>query len=128
VRPGRLAFRVFELAGRLEHLNGRNVRIFLDTAIRRLLATTNILTMLAVGPCAVLVPQPLAAQQAEQQPAALDPARLDDVVARVALYPDPLLAQVIAAATFAEQIPAATQWANQHKNLKDNVLAQAAAQ
>jgi hypothetical protein len=101
------------------------MRILLDTAIRRLMATTNILTILAVGPGAVLVPRPLAAQQGEQEPPKLNPGQLDDVVARVALYPDPLLAQVMAAATFPEQIPAATQWANQHRNLKGDTLAQA---
>jgi hypothetical protein len=97
--------------------------IFLHAAIRQLLGTVNILAILAVGPCAVLVQQPLAAQQAE--PARLSPAALDDVVARVALYPDPLLAQVMAASTFVEQISAADQWAVQHKNLKGDALAQA---
>jgi hypothetical protein len=102
------------------------MRIFLDTVNRRLLIATNILAILTVGPCAVLSPPPLAAQQqAEAQPAKLDPAALDDVVARVALYPDPLLAQVMAAATFAEQISAAAQWAAQHKNLKGDALTQA---
>jgi len=101
------------------------MRIFLDTVIRRLLVAANLLAILTVGPCAILVPQPVAAQQAEPQPAKLDPAALDDVVARIALYPDPLLAQVMAAATFAEQIPAATQWASQHKNLKGDALTQA---
>ena len=82
--------------------------IFLDNVIRRFLAATNILAMLTIGPCAILTPRPLAAQQAEPQPANLSPEELNDVVARVALYPDPLLAQVMAAASFAEQISAAT--------------------
>jgi hypothetical protein len=99
--------------------------IFLHAAIRRLLGAVNILAILAVGPCAVLVQRPLAAQQADSQPAKLSPAALDDVVARVALYPDPLLAQVMAASTFVEQISAADQWAVQHKNLKGDALAQA---
>ena len=99
--------------------------IFLDTVVRRLLVALNLLAILSVGPCAILAPQSLAAQQAEPQPAKLDPAALDDVVARIALYPDPLLAQVMAAATFAEQIPAAAQWASQHKNLTGDALTQA---
>src|SRR5215207_4814696 len=101
------------------------MRIFLETTNRRLLAATNILAILTVGPCAILVPKPLQAQEAEQQPAKLAPAVLDQTVARVALYPDPLLAQVMAASTFSEQIPAATQWAAQHKTLKGDALAQA---
>jgi hypothetical protein len=101
------------------------MRIFLYTEIRRLLGTVNILAILAGGPCAVLIPQHLAAQAAQTQPAKLSPAALDDVVARIALYPDPLLAQVMAAASFVEQISAATQWADQHSNLKGDALAQA---
>ncbi len=99
--------------------------IFSDPVNRRLVVATNLLAILTFGPCAVLAPRPLAAQAAETQPAKLAPAALDDIVARVALYPDPLLAQVLAAATFAEQIPAATQWAAQHKALKGDALAQA---
>jgi len=93
------------------------MRIFLDTVIRRLLAATQVLAILTVGPCA--------AQQGDPQPQRLDPTALDNVVARVALYPDPLLAQVMAAASFVEQIPAAAQWADQHKSLKGDALAQA---
>ena len=100
------------------------MRIFLDTVIRRALIATNILAILTLGPCAVLLP-PLAAQQEEAQPARLAPAVLDNVVARDALYPDPLLAQVMAAATFSEQVPAAAQWASQHSNLKGDALVQA---
>ena len=101
--------------------------IFLDTVNRRFLAGINIMAILTIGPCSVFTPVPVTAQQAEPQPAKLAPAALDDVVARVALYPDPhpLLAQVMAAATFAEQIPSATQWAEQHKTLKGDALAQA---
>jgi len=101
------------------------MRILFETVVRRLLVAINILLMLTVGPCAILAPPPLAAQQTEPQPPKLSPAELDNVVARIALYPDPLLAQVMAAATFAEQIPAANQWAAQHKALKGEALAQA---
>ena len=87
--------------------------------------SANVLAILTIGPCAVLLPRPLAAQQAEAQPARLDPAVLDLLVGRVALYPDPLLAQVMAAATFSEQIPAAAQWSAQHKYLKGDALVQA---
>ena len=100
------------------------MRIFLDTVFRRILISASIVAILTLGPCAVLLP-PLSAQQAEAQPPRLSPEALDTVVARVALYPDPLLAQVMAAATFAEQVPAAAQWAAQHKNLKGDPLVQA---
>jgi hypothetical protein len=47
------------------------------------------------------------------------------LVARVALYPDPLLAQVLAGATFPDQIPDASRWADQHHYLQGDALAQA---
>src|SRR5579862_1827953 len=51
------------------------------------------------------------------------PQQLDSLVSRVALYPDPLLAQVLAAATFSDQIPDAARWADQHHYLTGDVLA-----
>jgi hypothetical protein len=51
------------------------------------------------------------------------PARLDELVAPIALYPDPLLAQVLAAATFHDQIPDAARWADQHRELAGQALA-----
>jgi hypothetical protein len=53
------------------------------------------------------------------------PDQLDRLVSRVALYPDPLLAQVLAAATFSDQIPDAAKWADEHHYLKGDELAQA---
>jgi hypothetical protein len=50
---------------------------------------------------------------------------LDQLVARIALYPDPLLAQVLAAATYPNDIPAAAQWADQHHYLVGQDLANA---
>jgi hypothetical protein len=50
---------------------------------------------------------------------------LDRLVSRVALYPDPLIAQVLAAATFQDQIPPAAQWADQHHYLTGDGLAAA---
>jgi Protein of unknown function (DUF3300) len=59
------------------------------------------------------------------QPAALTPPQLDQLVARIALYPDPLLAQVLTASTFWDEIPEAAAWADQHSYLKGDALAQA---
>ena len=47
-------------------------------------------------------------------PAAFPPAELERIVSPIALYPDPLLAQVLAAATFSADIPDAAHWADQH--------------
>jgi len=43
-------------------------------------------------------------------------------VSPVALYPDPLLAQVLAAATFSQDIPEAARWADQHHYLTGQAL------
>src|SRR5258708_11415643 len=51
------------------------------------------------------------------------PEQLDNLVARIALYPDPLLAQVLAAATFPDQIPDAARWADQHHYVNGDALA-----
>jgi hypothetical protein len=59
------------------------------------------------------------------QPVALTPSQLDQLVARIALYPDPLLAQVLTASTYWSEIPEAASWADQHSYLKGDALAQA---
>jgi len=45
------------------------------------------------------------AQPASGPPVVLKPDQLDQLVSRIALYPDPLLAQVLTVSTFPEQIP-----------------------
>lgn len=51
------------------------------------------------------------------------PAELDTLVSTIALYPDPLLVQVLAASVHGDEIPGAADWANQNKNLKGKELA-----
>src|SRR5581483_10695982 len=58
-------------------------------------------------------------------PPAYPPAQLDDLVSRIALYPDPLLSQVLAAATYPGEIQEAARWANQHAYLHGDPLARA---
>ena len=53
------------------------------------------------------------------------PEQLDKLVARIALYPDSLLAQVLTASTYWDQIPEAAAWADQHSYLKGDALASA---
>jgi len=59
------------------------------------------------------------------QPPMLPPPELDNLVNRIALYPDPLLAQVLAAATFPNDIPDAARWADEHHYLTGDALAAA---
>jgi len=58
-------------------------------------------------------------------PPSFAPGQLDQLVARVALYPDPLLAQILAAATYSNDIQPAAQWADQHHYLTGQALASA---
>jgi hypothetical protein len=51
------------------------------------------------------------------------PPQLDRMVSRIALYPDPLLAQTLAAATFPDQISDASYWADEHRGMGGNELA-----
>lgn len=44
--------------------------------------------------------------------------RLDDLLAPIALYPDPLLAQVLAASTYPLDVVVAARWASQHPALE----------
>jgi Protein of unknown function (DUF3300) len=60
---------------------------------------------------------------ASAQPPLPPPPALDRMVQRIALYPDPLLAQIMTAATYYDQIPPADMWANQHKYLHGDQLA-----
>src|SRR6476619_4790397 len=51
--------------------------------------------------------------------------QLDSLVAPIALYPDPLLAQVLAASTYPLEMVQLQQWLAKHKDLKDKALAEA---
>jgi hypothetical protein len=77
-------------------------------------AVTVILAALAVAPVFSQAPPPI-----------LPPQQLDQLVSRIALYPDPLIAQILAGATYPDQIPPAAMWADQHHYLSGAALAQA---
>jgi hypothetical protein len=62
-----------------------------------------------------------------QAPPYYPPQELQRLLSRIALYPDPLLAQILTASTFPDDIPAAAQWADQHHYLTGDALAQAIA-
>jgi hypothetical protein len=51
--------------------------------------------------------------------------QLDSLVAPIALYPDPLLAQVLAASTYPLEIVQLQQWLEKNKGLKDQALVNA---
>src|ERR1700728_4588174 len=72
--------------------------------------------------------------QAESPPPAMPPPapvpqqsteELQQLVAPIALYPDALVAQILAAATHPTQIVEADRWVQQHPDLKGDALAKA---
>jgi Protein of unknown function (DUF3300) len=50
------------------------------------------------------------------------PQQLDDLVAPIALYPDPLLAEILAASTYPMEIAEAQQWVQDHPKWKPSKL------
>jgi hypothetical protein len=68
---------------------------------------------------------PQAPPAPQAAPPAYTPVQLDQMVSPIALYPDPLLAQILAGATYPDQIPDAAQWADQHHYLTGQALADA---
>lgn len=63
--------------------------------------------------------------QGVPQPPTWSPQDLDQLTAPYALYPDPLLAQVLTASTFSNEIPDADGWARSHAYLTGDALARA---
>src|SRR6202007_353385 len=71
--------------------------------------------------------QEQAAASDQQEAAKLPPDQLDSLVAPIALYPDPMLAQVLAASTYPLEIIQLQQWVTKNKDLKDKALVDAVA-
>ena len=57
------------------------------------------------------------------QAAQESPEQLQQLVAPIALYPDALIAQILAAATYPDQIVKAEEWMGKHKHLEGEKLA-----
>src|SRR6516225_9090477 len=74
-------------------------------------------------------PPPVAQPGPEAQAAQILTAQqLDNLVAPIALYPDPLLGQVLAASTYPLELVEAQQWLQQNKTLSGTQLMDAARQ
>src|ERR1017187_6380269 len=67
-------------------------------------------------------------QQAPIQAQMLAPEQLDDLVAPIALYPDPLLSQVLVASTYPLEVVEAQQWLQRNGSLRGQQLTEAARQ
>src|ERR1700733_368549 len=58
----------------------------------------------------------------------LNPQQLQNLVAPIALYPDNLLSEILAASTYPIEVVEAQQWLQQHRDLKGQQLMEAAEQ
>jgi len=86
---------------------------------------------LSLDGCKKEQPQSQPAQQAEAPAATYatpTPDQLYQLVAPIALFPDNLLAQVLAASTYPDQVSAAEQWLQQNSSVKGAQLAEAVNQ
>jgi hypothetical protein len=79
--------------------------------------------VLSIAPTLIFVC--VAAVPAAAQPVPLTPSQLDQLVARIALYPDPLLAQILTASTRWNEIREAAEWADHHGYLTGDAMAAA---
>ena len=70
---------------------------------------------------------PSTAPKAAAEETKLPPEQLDALVAPIALYPDPLLGQVLVASTYPLEIIQLQQWLAKNTGLKDKALADAVA-
>ncbi len=68
---------------------------------------------------------PAASSQADAPK--ITPDQLDSLVAPIALFPDPMLAQTLAASTYPLEVVQLQQWLEKHTDLKDKALADAVA-
>src|SRR3954452_17118221 len=73
-------------------------------------------------PPAQAQPAQPAPAQADAAQSLLKPEQLDRLAAPIALYPDALLANVLAASTYPLEVVQAERWVNGHKNLKGDAL------
>ena len=103
---------------------------FPNCCMRLVLPTVLVLTLLLGGACKPEVPAPPPGETpaaAKPAPAAAKPSRrapprnivfgkpqLDQMLAPIALYPDPLLAQVLMAATYPGDVSEAARWSREH--------------
>src|SRR5262249_6627460 len=71
---------------------------------------------------------PQAIAQEAEGPPPLKPEEIDQLVAPIALYPDPLLAQIFMASTYPLEIVQAARWSKENPGVKDKALEDAMQQ
>src|SRR6516164_5400605 len=100
-------------------------RYSLGENMRILLVMVLTLTLLPGDTMAAVPATRPAPAQSGGQASKIPPDQLDSLVAPIALYPDPLLAQTLAASTYPLEVIQLQQWLGKHKDLKDKALTDA---
>ncbi len=77
-----------------------------------------------LGLLTILWGLPGARAQDQQAPPPLDDTEMEQLVAPVALYPDPLLAQVLPAATYPDEVQSAESWLQSNPNPSEDAIDQ----
>src|ERR1019366_1816719 len=91
-------------------------------------AVAAILAVLLLGAGVLLAQQAPPAPPPPPPDQALSPDQLDDLIAPIALYPDPLLSQVLVATTYPLELVQAYQWVQKNPGISGPALTQAAQQ
>ena len=100
----------------------------MGATFRSLIATLCAVLLLPGEAIASQAPQTQASASAPAtQASKIPPDQLDSLVAPIALYPDPLLAQTLAASTYPLEVIQLQQWLDKNKTLKDKALSDAVA-
>jgi uncharacterized membrane protein YgcG len=100
----------------------QNIKQFLSVMLSFLLVTTS--SQMLYGYQTSSTPPP-ADSGSPTEPAPQSTAELQALVAPIALYPDALVAQILTASTFPDQIAIANYWMQQNKSLTGSALMQA---
>jgi Protein of unknown function (DUF3300) len=96
-------------------------RLMRTTELSHTLAVILALTLAMPWTAAAQSAAPAAASTSAPSPA-FKPEEIEQLVAPVALYPDPLLAQVLMASTYPLEIVQAARWQRENPSLKDAQL------
>src|SRR5712664_3794200 len=92
----------------------------------RTLSAMVVAVAIVPGDMLLSTPSPLPSQSSAQAPK-IPPDQLDSLVAPIALYPDPMLAQTLSASTYPLELIQLQQWLAKNPGLKDKALADTVA-
>jgi hypothetical protein len=108
-------------------LAGRNWRTLLVTLCVVSIGGGDPVALASVQQPAAPAQQPATPTAAPAEEALYTPDQLDSLVAPIALYPDPLLAQTLAASTYPLEIVQLQQWLAKNSDMKEKKLAEKVA-